>query len=118
MRLPVCLFLLTLLCGCQYDRSFMNINSDSGVPFFGLQMSVDASGAQKASTVEAPIQLVSSTVEKPTLVTESETTRAQSPDWDFLSASPKTPVEFPNPLADVATDEHPLTTVGRRLAAF
>lgn len=28
--------------GCQRERSFMQLDSDSGVPFFGLQWSVDS----------------------------------------------------------------------------
>ncbi len=36
-------FLVTSsLAGCQYDRSFMNIDSNSGSPFFGLQLAVDS----------------------------------------------------------------------------
>ncbi|MEJ7592394.1 MAG: hypothetical protein WKF77_12655 [Planctomycetaceae bacterium] len=29
------------LPGCKYDRSFMNMDSNSGSPFFGLQLAVD-----------------------------------------------------------------------------
>ena len=29
-----------LLAGCRYDGSFMQMNSDAGAPFFGLQLSV------------------------------------------------------------------------------
>ena len=31
---------LVLLSGCKYDGSFMQMNSDSGSPFFGLQLAV------------------------------------------------------------------------------
>ena len=31
---------LFLLSGCKYDGSFMQMNSDSGSPFFGLQLAV------------------------------------------------------------------------------
>lgn len=34
--LPLC------LAGCAYDRSFMQMDSNSGAPFFGLQWSVDS----------------------------------------------------------------------------
>jgi hypothetical protein len=30
------------LTGCAYDRSFMQMDSNSGVPFFGLQWAVDS----------------------------------------------------------------------------
>ena len=40
-----CFVLLAVLSGCQYERSTMNINSDSGIPFLGLQLSVDARDA-------------------------------------------------------------------------
>lgn len=118
MRCLACLLILTAVSGCQYERSFLNMDSNSGVPFLGLQMSVDASDAQQQQDPEKAIQLVSNLADEPVVTNKAETTRAQSPDWAFLSASPKPPAEFPNPLADVETDEHPLTTVGRRLAAF
>ena len=41
LRGASCFVLLTVLSGCQYERSMMNINSDSGIPFLGLQLSVD-----------------------------------------------------------------------------
>lgn len=34
--------ILLSLTGCKYDRSFMNIDSNSGSPFFGLQLAVDS----------------------------------------------------------------------------
>lgn len=34
--------MLLSLAGCKYDRSFMNIDSNSGSPFFGLQLAVDS----------------------------------------------------------------------------
>lgn len=33
--------ILLSLPGCKYDRSFMNMDSNSGSPFFGLQLAVD-----------------------------------------------------------------------------
>jgi hypothetical protein len=36
------LVLMCLLTGCQHARSFLNMNSDSGSPFLGLELSVDA----------------------------------------------------------------------------
>ena len=33
---------LLSLTGCKYDRSFMNLDSNSGSPFFGLQLAVDS----------------------------------------------------------------------------
>lgn len=32
----------TLLSGCSYDRSFMQMDSNSGLPFFGFQWAVDS----------------------------------------------------------------------------
>lgn len=34
--------ILLSLTGCKYDRSFMNLDSNSGSPFFGLQLAVDS----------------------------------------------------------------------------
>jgi len=34
--------MLLSLNGCKYDRSFMNMDSNSGSPFFGLQLAVDS----------------------------------------------------------------------------
>jgi len=42
MRICAFLICVTVLTGCQYERSFMNIDSNSGIPFLGLQLSVDA----------------------------------------------------------------------------
>ncbi len=39
------------LTGCKYDRSFMNMDSNSGIPFFGLQLAVD-SGSRPPSPSE------------------------------------------------------------------
>ncbi|MFN9719306.1 MAG: hypothetical protein ACK58L_11455 [Planctomycetota bacterium] len=36
------LFSTTVFCGCSYDRSFMQMDSNSGVPFFGFQWAVDS----------------------------------------------------------------------------
>lgn len=36
-----CVYSLSL-SGCAYDRSFMQMDSNSGVPFFGLQWAVDS----------------------------------------------------------------------------
>ena len=34
--------LTVLFMGCEYDRSFLQMSSDSGSPFMGLQLRVDA----------------------------------------------------------------------------
>ena len=34
--------LIPLLAGCKYNRSFMQMDSNSGSPFFGLQFAVDS----------------------------------------------------------------------------
>jgi hypothetical protein len=42
-RIPAILGLILLsLTGCRYDRAFMNMDSNSGSPFFGLQLAVDS----------------------------------------------------------------------------
>lgn len=121
MRLLACCLLTLLLTGCQYENSFLNLNSDSGVPFLGLQMSVDARDAQQSESKDT-IQLVSThpkeTLDDDVVVTHKTETRAQSPEWPAVPATPTPPVSFPNPLADIESNENPLTVVGRRLAAF
>jgi len=42
MRLLFVTLLMASLGGCNYDRSFMSIDSDSGIPFLGLQMQVNS----------------------------------------------------------------------------
>ena len=42
MRLIMMTLLMASLGGCNYDRSFMSIDSDSGVPFMGLQLEVNS----------------------------------------------------------------------------
>ena len=49
----VCLVCLPL-CGCAYDRSFMQMDSNSGVPFFGLQWAVD-SGSRPSSQNDSSV---------------------------------------------------------------
>ena len=121
MRLLSSFVLLTLLSGCQYDRSFLNMNSDSGVPFLGLQMSVDASDAQqKNRSADASVQQAAGSEHESSFRLTSETMRAQSPEWasSAPSTASTTPVNFLSPILDVSEDEDPLTTVGRRLTAF
>ena len=50
------ILLIPLLSGCQYDRSFMHMDSNSGVPFFGLQLAVDSGSRppRKESETTAP----------------------------------------------------------------
>lgn len=36
------LLLATVISGCSYDRSFMQMDSNSGLPFFGFQWAVDS----------------------------------------------------------------------------
>jgi hypothetical protein len=55
--------LSAVLTGCQYDRSFLQLNSDSGVPFLGLQLSVDASDAQQDARDSVPLRSVHSATE-------------------------------------------------------
>ena len=121
MRLFSSLLLFILLTGCQYDRSFLNMNSDNGVPFLGLQMSVDASDAQQKNKAEdASIQRASGTEHESLFLLTSEIMRAQSPEWasSASSTASMTPENFLSPILDVSEDADPLTTVGRRLTAF
>ena len=41
--------ILLSLTGCKYDRSFLNMDSNSGSPFFGLQLAVDSGSRPPAS---------------------------------------------------------------------
>ena len=111
--------LVPLITGCQYDRSFLNMNSDSGAPFFGLQLSVDASDVQQHSP-EDRIRLVSGESAESVPTMKTETTRAQSPAWESVAVPVlfSESTTFPDPQLTVAVTEHPFTTVGRRLAAF
>ena len=119
MRFVACFLLVTLLAGCKYDRSFLNMNSDSGSPFLGLQWSVDARESQIDSANEAT-QLVSSQPMESVSTFKTQTARAQSPEWATtgMPAASSRPEVFSNPLGAVEEDEHPLTAVGRRLASF
>ncbi len=61
MKLPsfqqtALILFVPLLSGCQYDRSFMHMDSNSGVPFFGLQLAVDSGSRppRKESETKAP----------------------------------------------------------------
>ena len=117
MRFFHSVLLATLLTGCQYDRSYLNLNSDSGSPFLGLQLSVDASDSQHASAKNT-VQLASSESTVPVSAIATETTRAQSPRWVRTPAALSNLGRFPDAQLSVEVTEHPLTTVGRRLAAF
>ncbi len=46
MRLLISFVFVASLAGCQYDRSFMQMDSNNGSPFMGLQLRVDASDRQ------------------------------------------------------------------------
>jgi hypothetical protein len=45
------LLIVVALSGCQYDRSFLQMSSDSGSPFLGLQLRVDARDSAKQKAV-------------------------------------------------------------------
>ena len=53
-RFVVFALLAALFTGCEYDRSFLQMSSDSGSPFMGLQLRVDArdSAIQQRETTE------------------------------------------------------------------
>ena len=76
-----CFVLLTVLSGCQYERSTMNINSDSGIPFLGLQLSVDARDAVLPSGRDSVQQAV---VNPASDAFRDVTLRAQSTDVLYL----------------------------------
>lgn len=45
LRIAKCILvfgLLSFAAGCQYDGSFMQMDSNSGIPFLGLQLAVDS----------------------------------------------------------------------------
>lgn len=121
MRFVACFLMVTLLAGCKYDRSFLNMNSDSGSPFLGVQLSVDATDSQAVPANES-VQLVSGRPVESVLTRRTETARAQSPEWTTASGSAASvvPAGFPSSraLGTIADDEHPLLAVGRQLAAF
>jgi len=121
MRYFVSFLLVALVSGCQYQRSFLNMNSDSGAPFLGMQLSVDASDTNKepVSGQEA-IQLVSAETMASVSTLKTETARAQSPDRASSDSAKVlfTPGVFPTPLATIETNENPLTAAGRQLASF
>ena len=52
-KLTLLFFIATTVTGCQYDRSLMQIDSNSGVPFFGLQWSVDSGSRPAAHSTSA-----------------------------------------------------------------
>lgn len=46
------LAIVSLIVGCKYDGSFLQMDSNSGVPFFGLQLAVD-SGSRPPKSASA-----------------------------------------------------------------
>jgi len=48
IRLIPAVAVLLMVTGCEYDRSFLRMNSDSGVPFLGLQLLVDSDASRHA----------------------------------------------------------------------
>ena len=47
---------LLAACGCRYDGTSMQLNSDSGAPFFGLQLSVRADHESRVpERAQAPV---------------------------------------------------------------
>lgn len=72
MRFCAFLICVTLLTGCQYERSFMNMDSNSGIHFLGLQLSVDT---REFGESPVPRDLNNATPDVPEIVA-----LAQSPD--------------------------------------
>ncbi|MCH2209674.1 MAG: hypothetical protein MK110_00110 [Fuerstiella sp.] len=129
MRYFVSLLLIALLSGCQYNRSFLNMNSDSGVPFLGMQLSVDAGDTNRKhisrQLAVRPVSTDTTTSESTqkmasVLTQKTKTARAQSPDR-FSPDSMKpllTSGEYRNPLVTAESGENPLMATGRRLVSF
>lgn len=51
------------LAGCAYDRSFMQMDSNSGVPFFGMQWAVDSGSRPSSHTESSTLTLDSADAE-------------------------------------------------------
>ncbi len=118
MRSIVCILFLTILSGCEYERSFMNLNSDSGVPFLGLQMSVDARDfGGKPSDDEDFVTTVAMSTDRPRIPIQTESARAQSPQWVSIPSSPPNAVHTQQHSA-VPADEDLIVEIERRLSAF
>ncbi|MFO1003212.1 MAG: hypothetical protein U0936_23000 [Planctomycetaceae bacterium] len=45
------------LAGCAYDQSFMQMDSNSGVPFFGMQWAVDSGSRPSGHTDSSMLKL-------------------------------------------------------------
>lgn len=118
MRSVVCILFLTILSGCEYERSFMNLNSDSGVPFLGLQMSVDARDfGGNPSDDKASVTTVAMSTNRPPIPIQTESARAQSPQWINIPSSPPN-AEHIKQLSAVPADDDPIAEIERRLSAF
>jgi len=118
MRSVVCILFLTILSGCEYERSFLNLNSDSGVPFLGLQMSVDARDfGGKASDEEDSVRMVSVSTSRPQIPVQAASARAQSPQWVSIPASLSNTGQ-PQQFRTETRDEDPIAEIERRLSAF
>jgi len=48
------LVLIPMLTGCRYDGSFMQMDSNTGFPFFGLQLAVDSGSRPPGPTDARP----------------------------------------------------------------
>ena len=116
MRSIVCILFLTILSGCEYERSFMNLNSDSGVPFLGLQMSVDARNFNPSPS-DGSMTTVAMSADRPQIPMQAESARAQSPQWVSIPASPSNVSSAQNSHT-VPADEDPIAEIERRLSAF
>ncbi|MCH2203450.1 MAG: hypothetical protein MK102_15900 [Fuerstiella sp.] len=121
MRYFVSFLLVALVSGCQYQRSFLNMNSDSGAPFLGMQLSVDARDINKEPvTGQEAIRLVSADTTVSVSTLKTDTARAQSPERVPADSEKSRfmPGVFPTPLATIEASENPLTAAGRQLASF
>jgi len=118
MRSIVCILFLTILSGCEYERSFMNLNSDSGVPFMGLQLSVDARDfSRQPAPDNESLTTVAMTTHHPEIPSHPESTRAQSPQWLSIPAGPSNAIQTGNSRT-IPANEDPMAEIERRLSAF
>ena len=119
MRLFASVLLMTALVGCKHDRSFMNMNSDSGIPFLGLQLSVDARDVQPDRSRDRAVQVAAvEPTESPG--NESAGDETTSPEWIQTSLSGQQTGSVQYSLPQLSTNEqvHPMSAIAHRLAAF
>lgn len=135
IRIAAILGLILLsLTGCRYDRSFMNMDSNSGSPFFGLQLAVDSGSrpsvnSQPAGDADRPTTPFrrypalpdhsesAASSQPPVLLTRSATTKFGGFERTSDAGELKTNVRYS--LQAPTTDKSVQTqTIDLRLSAF